>query len=750
MKSPEVYLNIKSPIEIYNQYKLRKKYKLENRIYDKISINETEIEKIFEDSDLVRYYNYSMKVFALYCKVLSQFIKSDIKFVERKSIYDSPNRAVFKKLLEISHQQYNDNHSDNLLLKNDFIKKFGKTDEYCGDDYSTKYYNLYKKIQNIVLCDNMKDDIKRINDDIIKFSASSNYKDKISYYLTIKDENIFLLFSSWVIAIHAAAILILVPLFPFIVGPFSAASISSIGLILSPTGGSIVNNLSFLSKRIFYILLRTKNIYIYDNDKINNKFDKINSIYKNLSEVKDIVSQIDKMNSKINDFNYYFANCFQYYCELKEISDKYSDPIFNEYFLSNKDYDKIKNEVNDKYLKTVSYFRYKKLLQGSLKIQIENMKELNLKSIYLLRNNSSFIEFINKNSENIDRVINKVCDKLFEKYHEDMRLKKSFKDYILKSLNTHNNDSKAKNAMNDINSVKEKTFFDEARLTLDYLRIVPVTVNLGKQIYGGKLDIKDQGLWFVISVLEVTMLVTGSIDVFKNYEKCYSILKNISAGYSGSNFAFSSFSIVTDSWLHLFNNSFLTNMYSNPFSFILSLAEFRMLSAVKSNHLKIWDEIYNEYIKFKLDAERKGNLYPSFNYFIKSRRISPIEAICNLGDIFTEKFCDVSKFLTKINADSEKLFQKLESIRNRKDKAFSARGDHINDVFEILLIYSKVLLRSLAISKDIQILEHYVKIVYGFDLEIDRTLKNNFLLQLLNDASVFGVVSFASNIAEDL
>ena len=262
---------------------------------------------------------------------------------------------------------------------------------------------------------------------------------------------------------------------------------------------------------------------------------------------------------------------------------------------------------------------------------------------------------------------------------------------------------------------------------------------------GNVYKILDPGFWYIASISEAIMFVTGSIDGFKNFEKIYEIFKKISAAYNIANFSLSSFMVASKSWLELFNNEILSNVYSNPFGIILTLGQYQMLKKIQNNYLGIWDDIYKEYIEHKKKCLLNGNMYPSYDYFVKKRKILPMEAIHKLSDIFKDKFCYVSGLLAEINHDTIEIMKKLEAVNNpsySSGLSFYSNKDQTSDIF---LKYGKTILKILTVSKEIQILEHYIKVIHDFDPEIDRTLQTHFALLVLDDASAFGVTSFALN-----
>ena len=751
---------MKSPKKIYNDYIILKNTKNENKIYIKYTDEKLTTENMLETHDLVRYYNCMNKILSIYQSVLYQFIRANFQFIQRKSIYDSPNRSVFKKFLEIYSQlNLSDDNIEQLpVTKNDFIKIFGEKKESHKEDYATFYFNLYNEIKKINTNNNVlsiNESIKEINDGVIKYSLQKNYGDRISYFFTPKDDDLFLMFGSWVISVHAVALSVL-----FSPGAAAvAAGSGSYTYVLTGTvgaaAGSLIKNTSFLAFRVYNIVLRERTNYLINESKFKTNIGKLNSSFNSLNEMKELISNINNINMKIGKFNFYFSNSFHYYCKLKEMSDKYSDTLFQNYFLNSNEYEKVKNKIKYTYTKSLSYFRLKKSLQCSLKIQIESMKELNLKSIYLLRNNSTIIDFINDNSNELENIISKVSRKLFKNEKLNAPMEKAFKEYLKHSLLTENSIIKLEkkklfeNEILNIEKEKSKTFRHEAELTLDYLRIMPFAINQSSNAFtnisnGNSGKILDPGLWYIASVSEAIMFITGSIDSLKNFEKTYGVFKKISAAYNIANFTSSSFMIMSNSWLHLFNNSVLSNMYSNPFSSILALAEFQMLKAVKKNYLGIWEDIYKEYNEHKEACLKRGNMYPSYDYFVKTRRILPMEAIHKLSDIFKDKFCYVSGLLAEINHDTREIVKSLEMERNPTHSCWPFQNNK-DQKYEIFLAYGKILLKNLAISKEIRILEHYIKVIHDFDLEIDRALQTNFLLLKVDDISAFGITSFASN-----
>lgn len=185
--------------------------------------------------------------------------------------------------------------------------------------------------------------------------------------------------------------------------------------------------------------------------------------------------------------------------------------------------------------------------------------------------------------------------------------------------------------------------------------------------------------------------------------------------------------------------------YTNPFDIVLSLLEYRFTNIISSNYLGIWNDIYEDFNKYK--DKNKDQIYPNYEYFNKVRRILPGEAIHKLSDIFKEKFCKVSTTLGKINKNTIDIMNMIEDLENEcfsRSKLFCFSKTKPEDlIYNIIYKYVKTILKILSVSKEIEIIEHYIHNVYEFDPEIDKTLQINFALLNIDTKTGFALTSFA-------
>lgn len=255
---------------------------------------------------------------------------------------------------------------------------FKKEQSSKGEHFIRIYrneFNLHRKKYKLIpgLYDKEKIilTLKDLNTDLTRECNKRNVTDRLDYYCTLNDMQIYKLFVSPVVAFHGILFGILIP--P-IAGTAMAKTIVGAGI---GTGiETAKNHFSHFVKRIYIVGIRQNSFRRLDNNKFE---ERLNDTIENndIRKMGFIIAELKKVNLKAGNFNFFFSNAFKYYCELKRETDKYPKDLF----VDEKKFQSLLPNLQKLYYKTLCYFRKKEVLEETLRLQVCSLKALNIKSV---------------------------------------------------------------------------------------------------------------------------------------------------------------------------------------------------------------------------------------------------------------------------------------------------------------------------------------------------------------------------------
>ncbi|KAB8028595.1 hypothetical protein [Fluviispira multicolorata] len=607
-------------------------------------------------------------------------------------------------------------------------------------------YNLYNEKYKLIpgLYDKEKivSSLKRLNEELIRESNKRNTSDRLDYYCTLNDMQIYSLFVSPIVGFHGIVFGLLIP--PITgVGLVTTITATSIG-----TGiGTAKNHFSNFVKRIYNVGIRQNSFRKLDETKFNNKLNNaVNN--NNLKQMSIIISELKKVNLKTGQFNFFFANTFKYYCELKNETDKYA----KELFVEEKKFEKLLPNLQKLYYKTLCYFRKKEVLEETLRLQVCSLKAINIKSAFMIRNNENVKKFIrdhlNKDEGFQKKLIRKSIHKVCGKNAKNTEL---IEDIILLSLRTEEIDEKF---------IKENSISASLKAGLSE-QIEDILGNFGSLNEGIKFGVRttakitptdslftkisnnstnfDLGLWLSISALEGILYLSESHKASRKYQLITSWISTLTGANYLSRVAASSVYLITSKWANLFTCPVMDYLYLNPFGIIADIFSLKIGGAVSSTHSENWRQIIIEFDDFKKKYS-KDKWSPAYDYFIKSRPSDPSEVIHNIGDMYKNKLTSITTLVESINKDSLALLDTIQNFESSKSKSYfkTTLDDVINS-------YVKVFIKMFSLAKEIETFELYFEFLNEMNAEIETTLKINFTLLGVENKGVFSIIQFLSD-----
>nr|BFD31747.1 hypothetical protein GTC16762_13650 [Pigmentibacter ruber] len=712
-----------------------------NKVYYKDELNKYSIEiATFYDLDI--YYNYaifSCILFKKTCEVFSHD-KNNLNFVD--------NNFILLKLISLSMQiSINDSNvveKTSALLEENNELFIGKNNIYLKN-----LKGLYQSIIDFLNEVDQKDKeefFNNINAYAINYTNDEKTKrDFAKYLFTPTDGEKFRLMGSWVFAATGVALtLVFCP-------PIGAGALVALAVV-----GPILTLAFYVGPKIKDILFRKRINYFIDERKFKERLNNVEFTEKKFNEMRDLIHNFKRMLTNTDMFNNYFSNAFDYYCKLKEISDTQIKNTLKNEGTTDKNYKSLRNELELYYYKLLGYFRLKKGYQGNIKIQTEGLKELCLKCVYLLRNDSDFKTYVNIHKESISKHINKFSNKLRKKKKVDSKIIDSLEAYIINTLITDDFieikqkkdlESKINSLNSEFESILKKDTsisFDILNKTQETLQASPASLITGlkgmaeQKIFPSTTYI-DPGLFLISSSIESLLFLSASssLGLLESHKRVFSILKKISNIFTSLKLGVSIGMVIAYKvgWINLFTTG-MSHIYVNPFQIILNVLSVSIEAAIEKNYVRHWNEMYKKLKEYVNDQDIENSKYPLYSYFTKEFGNSKMTAITKMSNVFKDKFIKISGLLDEINRSSKHLCKAIQeniaSINkfeqnNDKHKCYNTESDKAYKSFEK---YCEIILQILSASHEIKELDFYVQCIYSFDPEIDKLLK-------INSSSIF-------------
>ncbi|WP_186648013.1 hypothetical protein [Fluviispira vulneris] len=626
---------------------------------------------------------------------------------------------------------------------------FKKEQSSKGEHFVRIYrneFNLHKKKYKLIpgLYDKEKifRTLKDLNTELTRESNKKNVTDRLDYYCTLNDMQIYKLFVSPIVGFHGILFGILIP--P-ITGTAMAATVVGTGI---GTGiGTAKNHFSHFVKRIYNVGIRQNSFRRLDRNKLA---DRLNDSIENndIRKMGSIIAELKKVNLKVGNFNFFFSNAFKYYCELKKETDKYAKDLF----VDDKQFQIILPRLQKLYYKTLCYFRKKEVLEETLRLQVSSLKAININSAFLIRNNAKVKKFIknhlNKDEKSQRELIQKSITKICGKNAKNLSL---IEDVILLSLRTESIDEEFIN--NNSICATLKTGLAE--------QVDDVLGNFGSLNEGIKFGVRttakitptdslfsklsndsthfDLGLWLTMSALEGILYLSESNKASQKYQMITKWVSNLTGAMYLSRVGMSSAYIIVNKWTNLFSNSVMDYLYLNPFGIITDIFSLKIGGAVSSNHAAIWRQIIIEFDEFK-KKYAKNKWTPAYDYFIKSRPSDPSEVIHNISDMYKNKLTGIINMIENIHNDSLNLIESIQKFEEKKSKTLFKTS--IDDVINN---YTKVIIKTFSLAKELETFDLYLEFLTEMNEEIDITLKINFALLAIENKGVFSIIQFLSD-----
>ncbi len=627
-----------------------------------------------------------------------------------------------------------------------FKKEISSKGEHFVRIYQNEF-NLHKEKYKLIpgLYDKEKiiRTLRELNTDLTRESNKKNVSDRLDYYCTLNDMQIYKLFVSPIVGFHGIIFGILLP--PISGGTF-AATVGTTGI---GTGiGAAKNHFSHFVKRIYNVGIRQNSFRKLDSHKFEKRLnDSVNN--NDIKKMGSIIAELKKVNLKVGNFNFFFSNAFKYYCELKKETDKYSKDLF----IEEKKYQNVIPNLQKLYYKTLCYFRKKELLEETLRLQVSSLKALNINSAFLIRNNEKVKSFI-KNNLDIDEklqreFIKKSITKICGKNAKNISI---IEDVILLSLRTESIDEEfIKN--NSITASLKKDLNEQVEDVLGNFGSLNEGIKFGVRTAGkitptdslfaqisGNLNNVDLGVWLTTSALEGILYLSESNKANAKYQTITKWISNFAGALYFSRIGMSSiYYVIAKQWTDLFKNSVMDYLYLNPFGIITDIFSLKLGGAVSSNHAAIWREIIIEFDEFKKKYS-KDKWSPAYDYFIKNRPSDPSEVMHNISDMYKNKLSGIINMIENIHNDSLNLIESIQKFEEKKSKTFFK-----TNIDDVINNYTKVIIKTFSLAKELETFDLYLEFLTEMNTEIDDTLKINFALLAIENKGVFSIIRFLSD-----
>jgi hypothetical protein len=738
------------------------KLRRENKVYYKDSLNHFTVE-IATFYDLDNYFDYAIFSTLLFKQSFECYSKE--KMVNNKMI---DNKYILNELIIISGnlgetERYfytainSEDIMDEIALKKEDIFNFEKI-----FNPSTKYVIYFNKLYKAVYeflsqADETPKNVyfENMNAFVIKHTSGKNKREFANYLFTPTDGEKFRLLGSWVFALTGVALtLVFLP-------PLGAASLVALAI-----AGPILTLALYVGPKIKDVLFRKRQNYYIDEKKFKERLSNVEYSEKKFKEMKELILNFKRLISQMDMYNFYFSNAFDYYCKLKKIIDLQLNDVIKNKPLEDKQYGSIKVEIEFNYYKLLGYFRLKKGLQANIKIQLEGLKEICLKNIYLLRNDADFKSYISIHKSSLANHMNKFVNKIRKKNKMPSEVTDSLEQYLLQSLITdeflsakEKRDLEPK--MKELNAEFEAILTRDSKLSFEilnrseeYLQSSPASFALGLE---GKVQQKmspsahyvDPGLFLIASSIESMLFLSASssLGLLESHKRVFSILRKISGLFTGLKLGTSIFMLVARKvgWIDLFTTG-MQHIYVNPFQVILGLISVSVETIIDKHYIRYWDKMYNSFKTYLKDQNGENAKYPVYTYFSKEFGNSQMSAITKMSNVFRDKFLKISGLLDEINSSSKHLCKNVQNNMTSKKKGSGEKYDKENDkAYEIFEKYAEITLKILSVSHEIKELDFYVQCIYSFDPEIEKVLKINSTLLFMENKEVFALNYFQND-----
>jgi hypothetical protein len=712
------------------------------------------------------YFEPAQKLCEAYFKSLTYFLSAEFHTDQKKPKMSA--KEVQQFLVEIFLKIGGKDEIIRLLRKENISEKFRFSEKVAAKFYYPEYSDLNKKYAQVAIQQNFRYWYKSIdiNYHLTKESQNKHFWDRIDYYLlTPSDSTLFNMFVVPVLGFHAVVFYIAIPPIGGVL-----ATTQSFAIL---TGIGAAKTVVQEATKSVYNLVKTNKYFLADRKLSEARINKLT----NLEALKLALADVKESTSRTGQFNYYFANAFKYYCELKENCEKFNK-FCSSFFtdsaaLDQKKYDKEIPKIRDLYYKTLYYSRSNKIIADTLRIQLEALKAFTFQSLYLLTSDPHMVGFFKARdiclSENMSKIMTSkasvrdantrdiIYKYLKSKYNKvDHSLATQLTAFVLLTMSSKqvNLDEAIKNQIkvneNPSSYKKFKGYYDEFQHPADVARRGVYTLaNLPfSQAYFAEINKYsysiNMGSWVAFSIFDVMLYASNSNFAKDKYAKIRSWCGNIVNGmYVGFHVigAIDLFSKMTG----LFSNSIISGLAFSPFGIFVDVGIINLAGQVSSNEAKIWKDIEEKFVKEKEKPKyNKGEKLwdPAYNYFTKDVALMPGDSIHKLGNMFKKRLTGIADLAVKINSDTIELVEGVKSFDT------PSRGFFSNKVTEEQIIkkYTKTMMNLISLHKELEAYEYYMEnVVKDINDEIDQALKFYLTLISVEHRSAFSITQFAKD-----